>query len=116
MGSSNPEKERADRAARNEAVFRRVNERLEELNEGFQLVTDNAEFVCECAQIECAERVHLTLAKYESIRSVPTHFIVKPGHVLPEEERVVEQNDEYLVVEKQGHAGERARQLDPRGG
>jgi hypothetical protein len=116
MGSSNPEEERADRAARNEAVFRRVNERLEELNEGFQLVTDNAEFVCECAQIDCAERVRLTLATYESIRSVPTHFIVKPGHVLPTEERVVEQNDEYLVVEKLGHAGERARQLDPRGG
>jgi hypothetical protein len=114
MGSSSHDEARADRAARNEAVFRRVNERLEELNEGFQLVTDNAEFVCECAQIDCAERMYLTLAEYEAVRSVPTHFIVKPDHVLPEEERVVERNDEYMVVEKFGHAGERARQLDPR--
>lgn len=115
MGSSNPEESRADRAARNEAVFRRVNERLEELNESFQVVTDSAQFVCECAQIDCAERMHLTLAKYEAVRSVPTHFIVKPDHVLPDEERVIEQHTEYLVVEKFGHAGERARQLDPRG-
>lgn len=116
MGSTNQDEARADRAARNEAVFRRVNERLEELNEGFQLVTDNAEFVCECSQIDCAERMHLTLAKYEAVRSVPTHFIVKPDHVLPDEEHVVERHDEFIVVEKFGHAGERARQLDPRGG
>jgi hypothetical protein len=115
MGSTNQDEARADRAARNEAVFRRVNERLEEVNEGFQLVTDNAEFVCECASIDCAERVRMTLAKYEAVRRVSTQFIVRPGHVLPEEERVVEQHVEYLVVEKFGHAGERARQLDPRG-
>jgi hypothetical protein len=116
MGSSDLHEARADRAARNEAVFRRVNERLEELNEGFQLVTDNAEFVCECAKIDCAERIQMTLAKYEAVRRVSTHFIVKPDHVLPEEERVVEQEAHYMVVEKFGHAGERARELDPRDG
>jgi hypothetical protein len=106
--------DRADRAAQNEAVFRRVNERLEEVNEAFQAVTDNAEFVCECARIECAERVQMTLSKYEALRRDPTHFIVKPDHVLPEEERVVERQAQYVVVEKYGRAGERARQLDPR--
>jgi hypothetical protein len=108
--------DRADRAAKNEAVFRRVNERLEEVNESFQVATDNAQFVCECARIECAERVELTLSKYEAVRRVPTRFIVKPDHVLPEEERVVERQEQYVVVEKFGRAGERARQLDPRGG
>jgi hypothetical protein len=106
--------DRADRAAQNEAVFRRVNERLEEVNEAFQAVTDNAEFVCECATIECAERVQMTLSKYEALRRDPTHFIVKPDHVLPEEERVVERQEQYVVVEKYGRAGQRARQLDPR--
>jgi hypothetical protein len=106
--------DRADRAAQNEAVFRRVNERLEEVNEAFQVVTDNAEFVCECARIECVERVQMTLSKYEALRRAPTHFIVKPDHVLPEEERVVERQPEFVVVEKFGRAGERARQLDPR--
>jgi tetrahydromethanopterin S-methyltransferase subunit G len=106
--------DRADRAAQNEAVFRRVNERLEEVNEAFQVATDNAEFVCECARIECAERVQMTLSKYEALRRDPTHFIVKPDHVLPEEERVVERQAQYVVVEKYGRAGQRARQLDPR--
>jgi len=109
--------DRADRAAKNEAVFRRVNERLEEVNESFKVTTDNTKFVCECASIECAERVELTLSKYEAVRRVPTHFIVKPDHVLPEEEeRVVERQEQYVVVEKFGRAGERARQLDPRDG
>ena len=106
--------DRADRAARNEAVFRRVNERLEDVNEAFQVATDKAEFICECARLECAERVEMTLSTYEAVRSVPTHFFVKPDHVLPDEERVVERQAQYVVVEKFGRAGERARQLDPR--
>lgn len=117
MEPSSPDEardDRADRAAQNEAVFRRVNERLEEVNEGFQLVSDNAEFVCECASIACSERVEMALSTYEAVRRFPTHFIVKPDHVLPEEERVVERHAQYVVVEKFGRAGERARQLDPR--
>jgi hypothetical protein len=111
-----PDEARDDRAAQNEAVFRRVNERLEDVNEAFQIATDKAEFVCECARIECAERVEMTLSKYEAVRRVPTHFLVKPEHVLPKEERVVERQAQYAVVEKVGRAGERARQLDPRDG
>jgi len=114
MGSSSQDESRADRAARNEALFRRVNERLEDVNEGFQLVSDDAEFVCECSSIDCAERIHMPLSRYEALRSVATHFVVKPDHVLPEEERVVERHGDYMVVEKFGHAGERARELDPR--
>jgi hypothetical protein len=106
--------DRADRAAQNEAVFRRVNERLEDVNEAFQVATDKTEFICECAKIECAERVEMTLSKYEAVRRVPTHFFVKPDHVLPEEERIVERQAQYVVVEKFGRAGQRARQLDPR--
>jgi hypothetical protein len=45
---------------------------------------------------------------------VPTQFVVKPGHVLAEQERVVERSEDYVIVEKIGRAGERARQLDPR--
>jgi hypothetical protein len=116
MGSSDEKDARADRAARNEALFRRVNERLEDVNESFQLVTDDAEFVCECASIDCAERIHMTLSKYEAVRRDATHFLVKPDHILPEEERVVERHPEFIVVAKLGHAGERARDLDPRSG
>jgi hypothetical protein len=114
MARSDSEKERDERAARNEAMFRRVNERLEEVNQGFQVITDNAQFVCECASIDCTEQIELTLPAYEAVRSVPTRFVIKPGHLLPDEERVIEQHGDYLVVEKVGYAGERASQLDPR--
>jgi hypothetical protein len=113
MGSSQGT-DRGERAARNEAVFRRVNERLEEVNAAFGSMLEGGEFVCECADIGCVERIELTLAQYEALRSVPTHFVVKPGHELAAEERVVEQHDEYLVVQKIGEAGERASDLDPR--
>lgn len=116
MGQTDLDRERDDRAARNEALFRRVNERLEDVNEAFQVAADHAEFVCECASMECAERIEITLPNYEAVRRVPTHFMIKPEHVLPDEERVVERHPNYLVVEKLGHAAERARQLDPRGG
>lgn len=105
---------RGERAARNEAVFRRVNERLEEVNEAFGSIVESAEFVCECADIGCVERIELGIEQYESVRDVPTHFIVKPGHELADEERIVESHGGYLIVEKIGHAGQRAADLDPR--
>ena len=112
MGGSGTD--RSERAARNEAVFRRVNERLEEVNAAFESIVDGAEFVCECADIGCVERIELNLRQYEAVREVPTHFIVKPGHELADEERIVESHGEYLIVEKVGEAGRRAADLDPR--
>ena len=111
-----PEAERHDRAARNEALFRRINERLEDVNQSFQVATHHTQFVCECANITCTERIDIALPNYEAVRQVPTHFVVKPGHVFIDEERVIEQHRDYLVVEKIGVAGERARELDPRSG
>jgi hypothetical protein len=105
---------RGERAARNEAVFRRVNERLEEVNAAFESMVDGAEFVCECADIDCVERIELTIEQYEAVRDVPTHFIVKPGHELADEERIVQSYGDYLIVEKVGEAGRRAADLDPR--
>lgn len=105
---------RSDRAARNEALFRRVNERVEEVNQAFESILGDADFFCECADIDCMEKIRMTLREYEALRGVSTHFAVKPGHVLPEDERVVEERSSYLVVEKFGRAGERAAELDPR--
>jgi hypothetical protein len=111
LAASDP---RSDRAARNEALFRRVNERLEEINEAFEPILEEAEFFCECADINCMEKIRMTLSEYEAVRDVSTHFAVRPGHILPDEERVVEERAEYVVVEKLGQAGRRAEELDPR--
>jgi hypothetical protein len=116
MGQSHADRQRDDRAARNEALFRRVNERLEDVNEAFQSVSGRAEFVCECANMECTERIELPFSSYEAVRRVPTQFLVKPEHLMVDEEQVVERHPNYLVVKKVGHAAERARQIDPRSG
>ncbi len=92
--------ERGKRIGQNEVVFREVNERLRELGEGFSLVTEVAEFVCECGDASCTDRIQLPLGEYERIRSDAKWFFIVPGHEELEFERVLEQYDDYLVVEK----------------
>jgi hypothetical protein len=58
------------------------------------------------------DRAHVD--EYEAVRRIPTHFVVAPGHDVPEIERVVEKTERYVVVEKVGDAGGFAVQLDPR--
>ena len=96
----------AARAAKNESLFREVNERIVELEENFGRGAGEAtEFVCECSFVDCVERVPLTLGEYEEVRAEPTHFVVVPGHVDAEHERVVAEHAHYVVVAKTGLAG-----------
>jgi hypothetical protein len=104
----------ADRAARNEALFRRVNERVEEVNKAFEEILGEADFFCECADVDCMEKIRMSIAEYEELREDGTHFAVKPGHEDRKTERVIDERIHYVVVEKIGHAGERAADLDPR--
>jgi len=97
-------------AARNQSLFREVNERIEELRPTDELIP----FACECIDTDCTESLPLSHDEYESVRRFPTHFVVMPGHELNEFERVVEQNERYAVVEKFGPAGPVAMKLDPR--
>jgi hypothetical protein len=92
--------ERGLRIGQNEVVFREVNERLRELGEGFSLLSEVAEFVCECGDSGCAERIQLPLSEYERVRSDPKWFVVVTGHEILEFEKVVEKNDGYTIVEK----------------
>jgi hypothetical protein len=103
------EHEAAVLVARNQSLFRGVNDRISEVNESFRIVdVDDAEFVCECADDRCMERIALTLDQYRAVRLVPTHFVVKGGHVYPKFERVVEEHDGHVIVEKFGVAGQEA--------
>jgi hypothetical protein len=68
----------------------------------------------ECADESCTAPIELTLAEYEAVRSHPNQFAVLPGHVYPEVERVVSENERYVVVSKLGKGGEYATQHDPR--
>lgn len=75
--------ERARRVGENEALFRVVNERIESLNVAFASITETMDVVCECGDLECAERVVLSVSDYERVREDPTHFVLLPGHRSP---------------------------------
>ena len=92
--------ERGQRVGKNEVLFREVNERLRELGEAFSLVSDGGDFVCECASSSCTEHVRMPLYAYEEVRAEPTRFFVIRGHQVPDYERIVDEHDGYLIVEK----------------
>jgi len=102
-----------DRIAKTESLFRNVNERIAEASERFD--SSEAEFLCECADAECAERLEVPLEEYEQVREDGTTFLLNPEHVQPEVERVVERRRGYAIVRKVDDAVARlARQLNPR--
>ena len=105
---------RDDRLARNEALFRQVNERLKDVSELLGTADSGPEFVCECADEGCTERIRLSLGQYEQLRANPRCFVVVPGHERAELERVVADRGGYCVVEKIGVPGEIAEDTDPR--
>ena len=109
---------REERLARNEALFREVNERVAEVATHFIEVEtkgEAVEFICECGSRDCAEPITMTVAEYQAIRAEATRFAVLPGHELPEVESVVKRHPTYLVVEKrQADAQEVARETAPR--
>lgn len=103
---------RAQRAAENEDLFRRVNERVEELSSGLDALT----LVCECSDAACSTRLTgVPAEEYERVRGHGDRFFVAPGHVSDDVESVLGEHGTYLVVEKRGDAGEIAREADPRG-
>jgi hypothetical protein len=108
--------DRESRAGRNQSLFREINERMKELNAGFSLASPTGDWVCECANDACSERIELTPQEYEALRCDGTCFAVAPAeaHVFTDAERVVERLERYWVVEKTGEAGAVAAELDPR--
>jgi len=106
--------EREARAARNQALFRNVNEKIKELNETFQSVTRTFTIACECADTGCTEMLEISPEEYELVRSEPRHFAVLPGHVYPDVEVVVRDGATHVVVQKTGYAAEAAVFLDRR--
>jgi len=97
---------RQERRAKNESLFRDVNERIEQIATKLE-VTDSTEFVCECDDLACVDRLEMGLSDYEHVRGDPTTFLVVPGHEDPAVEDVVEEHERYNLVRK--HPGEPAR-------
>lgn len=101
------------RLARNEVMFRAINERIRELADRFdQTASEAVGFVCECADETCVERVHLTTEQYDDVRAIPARFVVVPGHeATPLVERVIYRSDQFVIVRKIGIAAATVREL-----
>jgi hypothetical protein len=102
------------RLAMNEALFRDVNERIREISDTFGQKDSTYDFLCECSDPECAERVVLTRGEYEHVRSEPTRFVIAKGHAVPEVESVIDRAKDHVIVEKEGAAADIAVRLDTR--
>jgi hypothetical protein len=102
----------AERAARNEEIFRGVNERIEEGVERHG-VASAVPYHCECGDASCFETVELRPSDYEHVLRERYRFIVLPGHENPTIEHVVERHSGHLVVEKTGEAREQLDQDHP---
>jgi hypothetical protein len=104
--------ERSARLAANEAVFRAGNESIGKATRGR---SERTGFLCECGDPECFQRIELSDEEYEAVRSHPARFFVASGHEdVTAEEVVVEERDQWTVVEKRGEAREIVERSDPR--
>lgn len=107
--------ERERRLGLNEAMFREVNERVEEVNQAFGSITGQFDIFCECGDTTCAERISVPMEQYERVRSEATHFLLKVGHEDPTVERMIENHGSYVIVEKEGVDVEQvAEETNPR--
>jgi hypothetical protein len=101
---------RSERVAKNEALFREVNERIKNVTGH-----ESAEYLCECGDATCTETIPMTMSDYEIVRSDARQFVVLPGHEVPDLENVVARNDTFLVVQKKpGEPTALAVERDPR--
>ena len=104
---------RQKRMTQNEALFREINERVQDVADSLE-VESVREYFCECANADCTFHVMLTRSQYESVRTDPTQFDVLPQHFTPEVETMVGEFDGYWLVRKTGEAGDYVESIDPR--
>jgi formiminotetrahydrofolate cyclodeaminase len=93
----------AVRAARNQALFRAINDELK--TQGGSGSTGALTIACECADVECVGTLEIDFDRYEQVRREATRFIVLRGHVYSDIEHVVAEDGGFVVVEKTGEAG-----------
>jgi hypothetical protein len=86
-----------EQLARNEVLFREVNEHIAGL---VGLQDGPLEFLCECSDVRCTNAIELHLEEYETVRTRRKLFVIAPGHEVQAVERVIEEHDRFMVVER----------------
>jgi hypothetical protein len=83
---------------RTEILFRDVNEAVQVYYRVGERT--EAQFVCECSDPGCVEKVRLTRTEYADVRDHPTRFFLVPGHEVEIVDRVVELRSGFTIIEK----------------
>jgi hypothetical protein len=102
-----------ERAAENEATFRKANEGLEEKAAEFGLEEERTPYLCECEDERCTNVMGLTRSEYEAVRANPKSFVLVPGHQ-GADDVVLREATGFIVIEKTGEEGELVAERDPR--
>src|SRR5207237_1546728 len=82
-GSESLHEEREVRAARNQALFRAVNENLRTLNEAFASVAGTFTIACECADRHCVEMIEIDPKQWLAVPAVRAPCGAVPAPVRP---------------------------------
>jgi len=96
-----------------EASFRIANERTARWEERHAAGRSEL-YLCECGEQPCRKRIELTREQYEAVRADARHFVVLPGHVIPDLETVIGSFAGYEVIEKPTALMELLVETDPR--
>jgi hypothetical protein len=77
-------------------LFRSVNERIRELDDGWR--ASDYEFVCECADEHCFASLGIDRDEFDRIAARPGMYVVAPGHEQPDVDEIVERHEQYMLV------------------
>ena len=86
---------REARQARNEVLFRELNERIAQTSGGTDFL-----IICECDTTGCEAMITVSIDDYRRVRSHPRRFFIFRGHNDPQIEEIVESDGAFQVVEK----------------
>jgi hypothetical protein len=104
-----------ERIARNEGLFRLLNDGRELEAQGLG-VDGLVAFTCECGRLTCHEPIRLTIGEYEQVRRQSRQFAIVVGHQFEQTEDVIAEHERYAVVRKREEAEPIVTAMDPRRG
>lgn len=80
------------------ALFRAVNERIRELQNGS--LAEPCDFVCECADERCFARLPMRADEFDALCTSAGAYAVVPGHQQASLEAVLQESIRYMVVSR----------------
>jgi hypothetical protein len=86
----------------NQRLFKDANQRLHDVVEHKAREATPVPFLCECADVECMERVEVSLEQWQAVADQENRFIIVAGHPRIEGEDIVDTLGPYELVEKPG--------------